>query len=78
MCFRRRVDHDSCVYTEILMPCPLTVAPCDVFCHPILDVEAWAFCVDAVCVWLQLDDMLRVKSISVSVPVIIDDIAALF
>lgn len=31
LCFRRCVDDDSSVCTEILMPCPLTVAPCDVF-----------------------------------------------
>lgn len=39
LCFRGRVDEDSSVCTEILMPCPLTVAPCDVFTSSSLQVE---------------------------------------
>ena len=36
LCFRCCVDDDSSVCTEVLMPCPLPVAPCDVFtsCEP--------------------------------------------
>ena len=40
LCFRRRDCCDSSVRTEIIMPCPLTVAPYDVFTPSfILEVE---------------------------------------
>lgn len=58
LCFRCCDDDVSSVCTEVVMPCPLTVAPCDVLTTSRPSWEAWPS------VWLlcvaAADDMFRI------------------